>query len=149
MSLRAALALIVGGAAFAACAPTAAPGQAEPPPIAGLGATAGLGETLRTGSVTLTPLRILEDSRCPASVQCVQAGTVRLAVRASAEEGSREVALRLGEPQQVWPGTWLLLAAVCPQPRLPGAIAPEAYSFTFSIGLGAPPPEGDVSCPAA
>ena len=147
MSVRRLLVATAAGAALAAC--VRAPDPPEPPPIFGVGSTAALGETVATGSVTLTPLRILEDSRCPASVQCVRAGTVRLAVRADAQGRSREIVLPLDEPQQVWPGTWVLLAAVCPHPLSPGQIPTEAYRFTFSLGLGAPPPPYDFSCPSA
>lgn len=91
-------------------------------------ATVALGETARFGSLAVTPLRVDEDSRCPASVQCVHAGTVRITARTAG--GGRELALALGTPVRL-DGAWLTLAAACPQPRIPGRIAPAAYRFTL------------------
>jgi hypothetical protein len=113
---------------------------AEPP--AGT-TTLRLGETTRIAGLAIRALRVEEDSRCPASVQCIQAGTVRLAVAL----GGREAVLRLDRPLEIERGRWLLLAAVCPAPRLPGPIAPAAYRFTLSAAKGAPPPPLDYACP--
>lgn len=70
---------------------------------AGIGETADLG-----GGLTVRPLEVVEDSRCPADVTCVWAGRLRL--RAVVSGAARE--LTLGEPAGgvvlavVKPGPW-------------------------------------------
>ena len=49
-----------------------------PPPNAG--PTAGLGQVAVVGGLKIRPIEVVEDSRCPATVQCAWAG--RLKVRA-------------------------------------------------------------------
>lgn len=55
---------------------------------AGAGETADLG-----GGLTILPLAIVEDSRCPANVDCLWAGRMRIRARVS----GRESELTLGE----------------------------------------------------
>ena len=138
---------LLAAGAVAGCAPQALSAAPGPAPVEDGLASARLGELARFGRLTVTPLRIEEDSRCPTGVQCVQAGTVRIAVRARGASGTREAVLRLDEPQQLWQGTWILLAAVCPHPRFPGAIPREAYRFTFAVRAGSPPAPLDFACP--
>lgn len=70
---------------------------------AGIGETANLG-----GGLTVRPLDVIEDSRCPANVTCVWAGRLRL--RAQVSGVVRD--LTLGEPSNgvvlavVKPGAW-------------------------------------------
>jgi len=127
------------------CAPIALPVEQPPAPAT----TVALGEPAIRAGVTVTPLRVLEDSRCPHGVQCVQAGTVRLAVRITRGSNSREPVLVLDEPQQVWPGLWVTLAGVCPYPRFPEPRQREGYRFAFMAAEGAPPPPLDFACPRA
>jgi hypothetical protein len=137
---------LFAAAALAGCAGgggVAPPGPAQPPEGV---SSARLGEEIRIGGLFVVPLRIEEDSRCPSGVQCVQAGTVRLAVSVGGADWTRDIVLRLDDPQQVRAGTWLLLAAVCPQPRFPGPVPGGNYHFTFAVGIGGPPPPLDFAC---
>ena len=68
------------------------------PPLYANGPTAALGELAVLDGIGVRPLEVLEDSRCPASVQCVWAGRVRIRAEVSGA-GSRE--LTLGEPVAV------------------------------------------------
>jgi hypothetical protein len=97
------------------------------PPDYANGPTAALGELAVLDSIGVKPLAVLEDSRCPASVQCVWAGRVRIRAEVSGE-GIRD--LTLGEPVAVSGGS-LTLVDVRPGKRAPEAIAPRAYQFTF------------------
>jgi hypothetical protein len=106
--------------ALAACATV-------PPGDYGNGPTAPLNEVANLDGLTVRPLEVLEDSRCPASVQCVWAGRVRIRAEVSGG-GIRE--LTLGEPVAVNGGT-LTLVDVRPGKRTPEAIAPRTYQFTF------------------
>jgi len=109
-------------------------------------ASSALGGHARFGGLDVVPLRVEEDSRCPANVQCIQAGTVRLAVRITARGTRSESVLTLGRPAPL-AGGLLTLATVCPYPVHPGAIARGSYLFTFTFSLPGRPPPITPSCP--
>ncbi|MBY0110695.1 hypothetical protein K2Y00_01685 [Patescibacteria group bacterium] len=82
--------------------------------------------------VRVTPVELLEDSRCPEDVACIQAGTVR--VRASVTSGARttEGVFTLGIVETREQET-ITLVAVEPAPRA-GVVTPLGeYRFTFGI----------------
>jgi hypothetical protein len=87
---------------------------------------ARLGESVRLGGVRVTPLRVLEDSRCPTDASCVWAGRVRIAVRI----GSSAHELTLGQPLPMLGGV-LQLTNVLPARKRDRTIAPRAYRFGF------------------
>ena len=113
--------ILLALAALAACA---TPADRE---IAN-GPTAPLGEVANLEGITVRPLEVIEDSRCPASVQCVWAGRVRIRAEISGT-GTRE--LTLGEPAAVSGGT-VTLVDVRPGKRTPDAVPSRAYQFTFT-----------------
>lgn len=94
-----------------------------------------LGERVQVDGPAVTPLEVLEDSRCPAGVQCVWAGRLRLraTIHLGAADETRD--LTLGEPTQVADGT-LELVEVSPVPVAGGMIAPTDYRFTFRFDGG-------------
>lgn len=93
------------------------------------GPTAPLNEVANLDGLTVRPIAVIEDSRCPASVQCVWAGRVRISAEVGGE-GTRE--LTLGESLTLSGGT-LTLVDVRPSKRTPEAIAPRDYQFTFTF----------------
>ena len=104
-------------------------------PPAHAGPTAGLGEIAYTNGIRVRPIEVVEDSRCPALVQCVWAG--RIVVRSEVMGGSwsRTLDLELGKPQQVADGG-LTLIVVAPG-TMPGAkVDPRSYRFTFDFQGG-------------
>jgi hypothetical protein len=129
----------------------AAAGCATPPPGADSPlrdgtVTVALGKHARFVGLDVVPLRIEEDSRCPTGVQCIQAGTVRLAVRVEDRSGTSEPILTLGRPVALGGGGWLALAAVCPYPRHPERIAPASYRFTLALRVQQPPDRLELLC---
>jgi hypothetical protein len=128
---------VTGLLAAAGCAsaqrPAASTSGASPAAI-----TLALGQRGTVGGSTVTPLRVEEDSRCPASVQCIRAGTVRLAVRIAGRP-RREPVLTLGQPSRLDSASWLTLCAVAPNRARPGRIRPAAYRFSFVLRRGAAP----------
>jgi hypothetical protein len=111
--------------ALAACAKT--PPVPIPP-----GPTAALGQAAEVNGLRLRPLEVLEDSRCPARVQCVWAGQVRLLV-AVGSPGGGEISrheLTQGKPLIVHGGA-LTLVNVEPPKGTMGSMEREAYRFTF------------------
>ncbi len=64
-----------------------------------------LGQTFRADRTSIRPIRVLEDSRCPANARCIWAG--RVVVRADVGTGRRHqrMDLTLGEPQALANGS--------------------------------------------
>lgn len=90
-------------------------------------AHARIGETVRVGGLRITPLRLVEDSRCPQNARCIWAGRVRLSVRI----GGAIRELTLGEGTRV-PGGTLQLAAVLPDRKTTATrLTPRDYRFAF------------------
>lgn len=117
------LILPIACAALAACVttPTAAPGP-----------TAGLGEIVTVDGLSIRPLRVVEDSRCPINARCVWAGQVVLSTEVRGGGGRATYNLVLGEPVEHGGGRLALVAAE------PGRVAgaetePSAYRFTFEF----------------
>lgn len=123
-------------AMLAGCvAPAAAPGAPADEAGAGAGApgvvTVRLGETARLGGLSVRPVAVVEDSRCPSDVQCVWAGRLRLRAAVS---GVGETELILGQALALPGGGSLILIAAAPAPRHrppPGAESGPATRFTF------------------
>ena len=91
-----------------------------------------LGKAVQVGRLTAEPLKVTEDSRCPANARCVWAG--RLVVEtALAEYGfpTETVSLKLGEAQSVR-GVSVTLSAAEPDAMAGQDIAAEDYRFTFA-----------------
>jgi len=100
-------------------------------PIAG---PVRLGEIAAADGPRVRPDRVIEDSRCPADVQCIQAG--RLIVRATVLGGgwSKQLDLTLGVPTSVADGMLTLVEAV-PVPITSGTDM-SAARFTFKFQGG-------------
>lgn len=93
--------------------------------------------------LSIRPVAILEDSRCPRNAQCVRAGTVKVSVRIRSAMG---VSTNTFEP-----GTTITteaesvtLLSVTPEPIAGEEIPHSAYRFLFEVrkrpGAGSPPP---------
>lgn len=92
-----------------------------------LNETADLG-----GGLTVTPLEVLEDTRCPANVDCVWAGQVRLRVNVSGVEAELSSEQGLSTPNGM-----VVLAVIKPYPfhEWPEAEIPiPPYRFGFRRG---------------
>ena len=116
---------------LAACVP--AP-QAAPPPEDGI-ARAGFGQRVYVDGPWITPLAVLEDSRCPMNARCVWAGRTRLSVRI--DLGSRSETREIGSdaPIQVADGQ-LSLVEVLPDLMAGQQAEPAAYRFGFRFAGG-------------
>ncbi|WP_166768268.1 hypothetical protein [Xanthomonas arboricola] len=94
-----------------------------------------LGEIAAVDGPKVRPDRVIEDSRCPAEVQCVVAG--RLIVRATVLGGgwSKQIDLTLGIPVPVADGQLTLVAATAP-PADSATAAASDMRFTFRFQGG-------------
>ena len=88
---------------------------------------ARIGQTVQVGGISVMPTRVVEDSRCPADVQCVWAGRVRLAATVNGAPSE----LTLGVPASV-AGAALTLVEVYPAARKDTTYYPDEYRFGFS-----------------
>lgn len=111
-------------------------GCAAAPPVARtpIEGPVRLGEIAAVDGPTVRPDRVIEDSRCPADVQCIQAG--RLIVRSTVLGGgwSKELDLTLGVPVPVADGMLTLISAT-PVP-VAGETSGSAARFTFKFQGG-------------
>lgn len=94
-------------------------------------ARARIGQAVEIADFKLTPLEVIEDSRCPTNVRCVWAGRLRLKARINIGGKATEQELTLGEEQPVGTGTLKLVEAK-PYPEQGRTIYPEDYRFGFT-----------------
>lgn len=95
-------------------------------------AQAGIGQTVTGLGVSITPLAVVEDSRCPKDVQCIQAGTVRVSARVVSGLGISTSELTLGQALTTEAET-VTLTAVAPQKISTVTTKASDYVFTFEI----------------
>ncbi len=91
-----------------------------------------LGEMGHFGATALTIDSVLEDSRCPQSVQCIQAGTVRVSSTVVSGTGTSTLQLKLGETSTTETKN-VTLVSVEPYPKAPGAVERSQYRFTVRV----------------
>lgn len=109
-------------------------------PAANATSTLAVGESATINGTTVKVLSLVGDSRCPADVQCIQAGTVRVLI--SVNTSSSEFTLTLGQPQVVGDATITLSAVIPAQKYAKQTLQPSDYRFTFTVV----PKVGPVAC---
>lgn len=82
--------------------------------------------------IQVIPLEIIEDSRCPVGVQCIQAGTVRIRTLLKADNKEVERIFELDKPVQT-AKTQITLMRVEPETRASDKINLREYRFYFEI----------------
>jgi hypothetical protein len=97
------------------------------------GMPAALGETVTVGPLRATPLTVVEDSRCPADVQCVQAGRLVVSTRIDGPGWSETVPLALDEPYPVQ-GAIITLVSARPEQLRPRRNPRSEYRFVYAGG---------------
>lgn len=94
--------------------------------------TARVGQEISSLGVRITPLKVLEDSRCPVDVVCIQAGTVRVQARLVSGLGTATQEFKLGQAVTT-EAEKITLSAVLPVPKAGVKIAEGDYVFTFTV----------------
>ena len=90
------------------------------------------------GPLRITPLKVLEDSRCPVNARCVWAGQVRLRIRTQQADSATTFEIISGKPLTLAGGT-LELREVHPDKiagRNRGAVNSSDYRFGFGFISG-------------
>lgn len=82
--------------------------------------------------VNVVPLEVLEDSRCPQDVQCIQAGTVRIRAQLTSGLGQANQIFELEKPITT-EAEEVTLIQVTPIPKAGETISLSAYEFVFRI----------------
>jgi len=98
-------------------------------------ARAALGERVYVDGPYVTPLEVLEDSRCPINARCVWAGRVRVSVKIDLGSGSEEYIIGNDEPLRIADG-YLSLDEVRPERVAGKPVQPAEYRFGFSFAGG-------------
>ena len=128
--MRTALVLAVP-LALSACVMVPAPDRSPP---ATEGAAVALGERVQVSDLVVTPVAVVEDSRCPTNARCVWAG--RLIVRTQIDSPTnggawRDTAeLRLGETYGAH-GRVIALVSGEPGKTAERETPPESYRFVY------------------
>jgi hypothetical protein len=97
------------------------------------GMPVALGETVRVGTMTATPRAVVEDSRCPVDVQCIQAGRLVVSTILGGDGWRETVPLTLGEPYAVQ-GTTVTLVSGHPDKTSTRRTPRSEYRFVFEGG---------------
>ena len=98
-----------------------------------------VGEKASYNSVTITPLAIISDSRCPSDpkVQCIWAGTVQIKALIESDVESAVKEIELNKPVTTFADV-VTLTAVTPEKSLDAEIATSSYEFTFRVARRVP-----------
>ena len=120
--------------ALAACVVVPEPYSTPPAPE---GAAVALGQSVRVGEVSVTPISVVEDSRCPINARCVWAGRLVVETRIDGQtvDGPwRDRAnIRLGETYGTH-GQVIALVSGEPGKTKDRETRPEEYRFTYEAG---------------
>jgi hypothetical protein len=91
-----------------------------------------IGEEVSGLGVNIAPLKVLQDSRCPVDVVCIQAGTVTVRARLVSDLGTSTPEFTIDKPITTEAET-VTLVEVTPQPKAGIKIKESAYVFRFEV----------------
>ena len=92
-----------------------------------------IGEKVTMSGVSITPLAVTEDSRCPADVQCVWAGTVVVKVLVEKGDLKKELNFTPGNSATEFSDKLIALDKLTPDRKSTGEIPQADYRFEFSV----------------
>ncbi len=92
----------------------------------------GIGEMKTFSSISIRPLSVEEDSRCPSDVVCIQAGTVRLKIDVISKKGTNTSIVRLGQ-EFTTENVKITLTNVYPASNSKINLTSSDYRFDFTV----------------
>ena len=95
--------------------------------------TLGIGQMGQVGDLSIVWNKPIEDSRCPAGVQCIWAGDVRVNVTMSLAGYSETTNLSTTNAGFLFDGHAVSITSVTPTPEQSSAISPQDYRITFHV----------------
>lgn len=106
-----------------------------PPPVQSNNSSVilGLDQSGTINDLTITPIKIEQDSRCPSDVVCIQAGTVIASIKFFEDgiiDSAREV--ELGEPISIGSRV-VTMTEVQPYPVSGRSVRADQYRFVFEV----------------
>lgn len=102
------------------------------PGIKSITVAAKLGVPATVFGLTLTPLEVIEDSRCPANANCIQAGTVRVRMQFKDDAETTEQVVTLGQTATTAKNI-AIFKEVQPESVTGQVIDPKSYKFVFRV----------------
>ena len=94
------------------------------------GTPVGIGEAVWAGDAILTPLAVVEDSRCPENVRCVWAGELKVSTRITSTHWAQTAEMKLGEPYEVLGRTYVLVSGL-PEKQADRETRSSEYRFVY------------------
>ena len=94
-------------------------------------------KTAAKTKLTIKFTELVEDSRCPTDVQCIQAGSARIKIEVkNGKSAAKTFTLNLGEqPESItYSGYTIRLTDLNPKPASNIRIDRNSYTATFSVG---------------
>ncbi|OHA81476.1 MAG: hypothetical protein A2675_03320 [Candidatus Yonathbacteria bacterium RIFCSPHIGHO2_01_FULL_51_10] len=106
----------------------------NPEELSEINLTAGINESTSGLGITIAPLEVVEDSRCPTdeNIRCIQAGTVRVRTKVTDASGDRTLVFALGNSVTSSAET-IELTSVLPEARAAIPIRLNEYRFVFKV----------------
>lgn len=95
-----------------------------------LGSPVALGQKVRAGDVTVTPVAVVEDSRCPIDARCVWPGRLVVRARLQIANWGEIIEVELGKNYHIH-GRGITLASSEPGRSADRATPLKDYRFTF------------------
>lgn len=102
-------------------------------PNTGLVLSVKLNQKVQFENISITPLKVVSDSRCPIGVQCVWAGTVNVKVKFEKDGESDEIIVEIGKKIEVF-GLTVYLNKVLPEKDQNDTLD-EDYIFIFGENI--------------
>jgi hypothetical protein len=102
------------------------------PPYGPVSVETRIGKEVSGLGVRITPLAVIEDSRCPVDVMCIQAGTVRVRARLVSGLGEATQEFKLGQSITT-EAERITLTEVFPQRMAGTSVRDSEYVFQFEI----------------
>lgn len=97
---------------------------------------ASIGQRIYTNGVYITPLEIIEDSRCPSGLNCIWAGRLRIKVQLERGGQTSQSMLDLGVNSIVLMDKKITLVRATPTPRPQDTVMSNQYTFEFNVTTG-------------
>jgi hypothetical protein len=121
--------VVMASLALISCVTTGSSARPKEGPVA-------IGHSAQVGGLMVTPLKLVEDSRCPANTRCIWAGRVIVKTRIKGGNWSKVRNLELGKAEAIADGK-ITLSDVSPVKIVPDKLKLRNYrfSFTFEGGL--------------
>ncbi len=94
--------------------------------------TLGVGQTATFPDLTMTLVRVFDDSRCPKGVTCIWAGTIKAEVMVVSGLGTSTSVIEMGKTLTTEAEEIAFVSAE-PYPQEGGSIDGEAYRLVFDV----------------